>query len=95
MVRDDVGVDRKQSVLSGKAEREDVEVTQQARVDGEAAGGRVHARQILRVVDLFQRQLGPVVPVAVVQVLPDQRVRLDSEVRIHLPTQHNQRLSDM
>ena len=87
MVREDVAVDGLQSVLAGEAEREDVEMTQQARVDGEAAGSRVHARQILRVVNLLQRQPRPVVPVPVVEVLPDQRVRLHREVRVHLASQ--------
>ena len=35
--------------------------------------------------DVFQRQLGPVVPVAVVEVLADQRVRLYREVLVNLP----------
>jgi len=92
MVRQNVGVDRQQSVLAGEAEREDVEMTQKSWVDCEAAGGRVHTGQILRVVDLLQSQLSPVVPVSVVQVLADQRVRLNSEIWIHLAAQHNHRL---
>ena len=84
MLRENVAVDGVQSVLAGEADGEHVEVAQQARVDGEAAGGRVHARQVLRVVDLLERQLGPVVPVTVVEVLADERVRLHREIRVHL-----------
>ena len=84
MLRQNVVVDGVQSVLPGKADRKYIEVAQQTRVDGKAAGSRVHARQILRVVDLLERQLGPVVPVSVVEVLSDERVRLHGEIRVDL-----------
>jgi len=54
VLRQNVVVDGVQSVLPGKADRKYVEVAQQTRVDGKAAGSRVHARQILRVVDLLE-----------------------------------------
>jgi len=43
--------------------------------------------------NLFQCQLGPVVPVSVVEMLSDQRVRLNGEVRIYLLTTANTALS--
>lgn len=57
-------------------------------IDGEAASSGVHAGDILHVVDLLQNQLGPVIPVVVVQVLPKERVWLDSAVRVHLGHVH-------
>ena len=60
----------------------------QARVDGERAGRGVHARHVLRLVDLLQRQLVAVVPVTVVEVLPDERVRLHGEVLVDLGHVH-------
>jgi len=84
MLRENAVVDGRQGVGAGEAEREDAEVALETRVDREAAGRRVHARHVLRVVDVFQRQLGPVVPVAVVEVLADQCVRLYREVLVNL-----------
>ena len=84
VLRQDVVVDRMQRVGAGEAECEHAEVSLEARVDREAAGRRVHARHVLRVVDLTQGQLRPVVPMAVVEVLPDQRVRLHREVHVDL-----------
>ena len=88
MLRENIVVDGVQSVLAGEAQCEYVEVSQQSRVDGEAACSRVHAWQILRVVDLLERQFGAVVPVSVVEMLSDEWVRLHGEVRVHLSSQH-------
>ena len=52
-------------VLTREADGEHTEVPLQARVDGEATGGGVHARHVLRVVDLLRDQLLTVVPVTV------------------------------
>ena len=60
----------------------------QARVDGERAGGGVHARHVLCLVDLFQRQLVAIVPVTVVEVLANERVRLHGEVLVDLGHVH-------
>ena len=57
-------------------------------VDGEAAGRGVHARHILHILHFLQRLLGPVVPVGVVQMLSDERVRLNCTVRVHLGHVH-------
>ena len=84
VLKEDAVVDGGESIGSGEAEREDTEVSLKARVDGETAGGRVHARHVLRVVDVLERQLGPVVPVTVVEVLADQRVRLHGEILVDL-----------
>lgn len=56
----------------------------QSRVNGEGAGGGVHAGHILGVVDLLQSEFRPVVPVAMVDVLSDQSVRLHGVVLVHL-----------
>jgi len=93
MVGEDVVVDGVKSVLAGEAECKHVEMTQESRINGEAAGGRIHTWQVLGVMNLFQCQLGPVVPVSVVQVLSNQRVRLNGEVRIYLLTTANTALS--
>ena len=86
MLREDAVVDGRESVSAGEAQREDAEVTLEARADGETASGRVHARHVLRVVYILERQFLPVVPVTVVEVLTHQGVRLDGEVLVHLQT---------
>lgn len=55
-------------------------------VDGEGPSCGIHAGHVLRVVDLFQRQLLSVVPMMVVHVLSHERVRLHREVLVHLHT---------
>ena len=45
-------------------------------VDGECAGSGVHAGDILAVFDLFLREFYSVIPVAVAEVLPNDRVSL-------------------
>ena len=52
-------------------------------IDSEASGCGVHACDVLYVVDVLGGELVPVVPVVVVQVLPDQGVGLNRAVRIH------------
>ena len=84
MLQQDVAVDRVQSVDAGEAHGEHAEVALQTTVDGEAAGRRVHARHVLRVVHLFQGQLCAVVPMAVVEVLADECVGLYGEVLVDL-----------
>jgi len=69
VLRQDAVVDGCQGVGAGEAEREDAEVSLQARVDGETSRRRVHTRHVLRVVDVLERQLRAVVPVTVVEVL--------------------------
>ena len=54
-----------QAVLTREADGEYTEVSLQTRVDGERAGGGVHARHVLRVVYLLGDQLLTVVPVTV------------------------------
>ena len=51
-------------VLTREADGKHTEVSLQTRVDGERAGGGVHARHVLSVVDLLGDQLLPVVPVS-------------------------------
>ena len=52
--------------------------------DGEATSRGVHARHILTLVDLFQRQFSPIVPMTVIHVLSDQRMRLHCTVCVDL-----------
>ena len=54
------------------------------RVNGEATSCRVHTGNILGVVDILEGQLVPVVPMAMVNVLSHERVRLHSEVLVDL-----------
>ena len=60
----------------------------QSRVNGEGPGCRVHTRHVLSVVDVLEGELGAVVPVTVVDVLADERVRLHGEVLVHLRHVH-------
>lgn len=60
------------------------EVSLQAGVDSEAAGRRVHTRHVLAVVYVLESQLSAVIPMVVVHVLSDQRVRLYCTVRVDL-----------
>jgi hypothetical protein len=87
MLEENVAVDGLQGIGAREAECEHAEVSLQTRVDGETAGGRVHARQVLSVVYVLQRQFGSVIPVTVVQVLADQRVRLYGEILVDLSTE--------
>ena len=75
-------VAHKDVVLTREADGEHGEMSLQARVDGERAGGGVHARHVLCLGDFLQRQLRPVVPVVVVEVLANERVRLHGEVLV-------------
>ena len=84
MLLQNVAVDRVQCVDTGEAHGEHTEVALETAVDGEATGRRVHARHVLRVVDLFQRQLRAVIPMAVVEVLADECMGLHCEVLVHL-----------
>lgn len=77
-------VDGQQGVVSRKAEREHREMSLKSRIDSETAGRWIHRGHVLRVMDLLQRQLGPVVPVTVVQMLANQRMRLDCEETVYL-----------
>ncbi len=74
-------------VLSFSLDRKDAEMSLEPRVDAEAASGRVHARHVLHVVDVLECvALSPVVPVTVVEVLPDERVRLHRSEPVNLRT---------
>ena len=60
----------------------------QTRVDCEAARSGVHARHVLAVVDLLQAELLSVVPMLIVHVLSEERVRLHGTVRVHFGHVH-------
>ena len=53
VLAEDAVVDGLKCVRTRLAERQDGEMPLQTRVDGEATGGRVHAGDVLRVVDLL------------------------------------------
>ena len=61
-----------------------VQTDLQARIDGKASSCRVHTSNILAVMHLLQTKLCSVIPVIVVQVLPDQGVRLHCAVCVNL-----------
>jgi len=84
MLREDTVVDGRQRVCTGEAESKDTEVSLETSADGETAGSRIHARHVLRVVDVLQSQLAAIIPVTVVEMLTYQRVRLNGEVLVHL-----------
>jgi len=56
--------------LARKADSKDAKMTLKPRVNSERTSSGVHAGNILHVVDVLQYQLGPVVPVTEVHVLP-------------------------
>lgn len=60
----------------------------QPRIDSKTTGCWVHARDVLRVVDVFDGQFMSIVPMQVIDVLPDQSMWLDSEVFVHLNSKH-------
>lgn len=62
------------------------EVSLEPGVDGEAACRRVHAGEEDDVVNVFETQLGAVIPVLIVHPLSDQSVRLHRPVLINLTT---------
>ena len=70
---------------SGKSKKQTEKNWRLARpgIDSEASGCGVHACDVLYIVDVLGGELVSVVPVVVVQVLPDQGVGLNRAVRIH------------
>lgn len=85
-LRENAGVDGGEGVSARERQRKHAEVSLQTRVDCEGAGCRIHTRHVLGVVYVLERQLGSVIPMAVVQVLPDQCVWLHGEVLVNLNT---------
>ena len=57
-------------------------------IDSEATSCGIHAGYILDIADLLQCLLDSVVPMEVVQVLPDKCMRLDSSISIYLRHVH-------
>lgn len=70
---------------------EHIKVPLQSRVYRKTSGSRVHARGEHHVLYVLQRQLGPVVPMFVIHVLPNQSVGLHGTVRVDLKSQHGAR----
>ncbi len=79
----DALVDGAEGLGAGEAHGKDAEVSLQPWVDGEAAGGGVHAGHILDVMDLLERQLGEVIPVAIVQVLVGENMGYNQNVTLN------------
>ena len=75
MTAQDARVDRMQRLFAGETDGEHAEVTLETRIDGETSRRRIHTSDVLHVVYLLQRQLLTVVPVPIVQVLTNERVR--------------------
>ena len=70
MALDDLREHRANDVFARHLHRERHEVPLHARRDVERTGGGVHARHVLRVLDLLQHDLVLVVPAVVVHELP-------------------------
>jgi len=83
-LRQDVSVNGSESIPARETESKYTEVSLQTRVDSETTGRRVHARNVLCIVHFLKRQFGSVIPMAVVEVLPNECMRLYSEVLVHL-----------
>lgn len=64
------------------------EVSLQPGVDSEAASSGVHAGHILHIMHLLQSLLSAIIPMRIVQVLPDQRMRLHCAIRVHFRHVH-------
>ncbi len=88
MLGQDTAIDGVQGVRTREAESEHAEVPLQTCVYGKRPSSRVHAGHVLRVVNLLERELVTIVPVTVVEVLPDQSVRLHGEVLVYLGHVH-------
>ena len=88
VVAQDCVVDCEKGLLVGEDDRKGGKVPLEPGVDGEAAGGGVHGGHVLCVVDLLEAELVPAVPVAVVDVLPDDGVGSHRAVLVHLGHVH-------
>ena len=88
MVRKDGVVDGEKGIMSRKTHSKRGKMALQSGIDGEASGGWVHARQVLTIVNVFQRQLVPVVPMVVVQMLSNESVWLNRSIGIHFRHVH-------
>ena len=82
MLVEDLLVDGFQSIETRERNGENGEVSLKSRIDGERTSGRVHTRNVLTVVDFFERKFGSIIPVRVIQVLSNESVRLHSAVSI-------------
>lgn len=65
-------------------ESENAKMPQQSRIDGETSCRWIHTRDVLAFLNIFQRKFRPVVPMTVIQMLANQRMRLDGAVAIDL-----------
>ena len=62
MLGENALVDGLESLHAWETDSKDTEVALEARVDGEAASSRVHAGDVLDIVDLLQRELMAIIP---------------------------------
>lgn len=77
-------IDGGNSLRAGKAHSEYTKMTLQSRVDRKTTRGGIHTRYVLAIVNIFQSELIPIVPMTVIHVLSDQCMRLNRSVGIHL-----------
>ena len=77
-------VDREERGALRELNGEQPEVPLQARVHEERTGGGIHAGEVLRVDDVLEGHLAPVVPMLVVGVLPQKRDGRLRVIRIQL-----------
>ena len=88
MIRKNRVVDGEKGIMSRKTHSKGGEMALQSGIDGEASGGWIHARQVLAIVNVLQRQLVSIVPMVVVQMLSNESVRLHRSVGVHLRHVH-------
>lgn len=84
MLLENCSVNRLESIGSREADRKDGKVPLESRVDRKAPRRRIHAGDVLDIVDFLECDLDSVVPMVVVHVLTNERVGLDCSVLVHL-----------
>lgn len=83
MLGQDTLIDGPQSFSTGEVDCKHSKMALKPGVNGETAGRRVHAGDILDIANLLESQLLPIVPMLVVQVLLDKCVGLDCAIGVH------------
>ena len=72
-----------ESIHARKTDSKDTKMSLETRINGETTSSRIHASNVLDIVNLLEEELGPVIPVIIIQVLSNESVRLDSTVSVY------------
>lgn len=88
VIRQDGVVNAEERIMAWEADSKSCKMSLQSWVDGETSSCGIHAGNVLTVVDVLGCQLVPVIPMVVIQMLPDQSVRLDSSISVHFRHVH-------